>query len=358
MPSINDVAEKAGVSTATVSRTFRSPGLLNTQTHDRVIEAARLLNYKPRRSAAAAVTSVARYKPSLVAIDSIGFQFFSAEPSDVLPSNNFYGPVLAGAEAEAARHGFHLLIHTTNRHALTRQMPRMIEEKAIGGMLLVGTADPDVLSAFTGHIPHLVLVDNRDTTGTYESVVSDGFGGAYAATRYLLELGHKNIEFFCNEPRVSTFNDRWRGFLCAQIEAGLMLSADASTFGVGVPEAEMEGPLIARLSRSDRPTALLAANDKHAFMLLNACRKMGLSVPGDLSVIGFDDVAFSAHVHPPLTTVQVNTEFMGRLAVRRLLAAMVRPEANEEPRAEEPPVCNEVPVSLIIRQTCGSPKAT
>ena len=365
MPSISDVAQKAGVSTATVSRTFRSPGLLNSQTHQRVMEAARSLNYKPRRSSASIEKDAARHAPPLAASNAIGFQFFSAEPSDSLFSNSFYGRILAGAQAEASRHGFHLLIHTTDRHTLTRQMPRMIEEKTIGGMLLVGTADPDVLSAFTGHIPHLILVDNRDATGTYESVISDGFGGAYTATRHLLDLGHRNIAFFCGEPHITTFADRKRGFLCAQIEAGIFPASDA-VFGEGANDAALEAHLLNRLSRPNPPTALLAANDHHAFIVLRACRQLGLSVPGDLSIVGFDNVPFSAHVDPPLTTVRVDTPFMGRLAVRRLLASLATSaqaqvhEAGEEAtepltaaRALEPPVCSEVPVSLIVRQSSG-----
>ena len=355
MPSISDVAEKAGVSTATVSRTFRSPNLLNTQTHERVMEAARSLNYQPRRSSASVEKEAAR-RSSVRAADAIGFQFFSAEAHDTLFSNSFYGRILAGAQAEASRHGFHLLVHTTNRHALLKQMPRMVEEKTIGGMLLVGTADPDVLAAFTGHIPHLVLVDNRDTTGNHESVISDGFGGAYAATRHLLDLGHTNLGFVCNDPGVTTFTDRIRGFLCAQMEAGICPPIDA-VFGQSTTDADLENAIADRLLRPDRPTALVAANDNHAFRVLDVCRKLLFSVPGDLSIVGFDDIPFSRHLTPALSTVTVDTYFMGVLAVRHLLARIAygeeAGEINEESRRIHPPVCSMVPVSFAARQSSG-----
>ncbi len=344
MSNIHEVARQAGVSAATVSRTFSAPNLLNEHTQKRVLEVARRLNYQPRSLRVAGTRGASRSRS--VSINAIGFQFFAAAPTDTLQTNTFYAPMLAGALAEASDLGLHLLLHTTDRHSLAQEAPRMIVEQTVDGMLLVGTAEPAILARFAQHVPHIVLLDNHDETGEYESVISDGFGGAFRATHYLLELGHRRI-CFLSEPGVATFQDRLRGYRCALLEAGIGLDPNLVVMG-NSPE-EIARLVTQRLSHTDAPTALLSANDYSAYCTMRACREMGLQVPRDLSVIGFDDIPFSAHTDVPLTTVRVNKEFMGRLAVCRLQTRM---KAGLEASRSQPPVGNLVPVALIIRDSC------
>ena len=351
MANIRDVARAAGVSPATVSRTFATPNLINAQTHKRVIEIARQLNYRPPRLRSAKGDIGLRTASSTVsARDAIGFQFFSAVPGDKLASNTFYAPVFAGAMEEASMQGLHLLVHTTSRHAFSLEVPRMVQEQAIGGMLLVGTADPEILAKFAEHVPNIVLVDNRDETGIYESVISDGFGGAYAATHHLLDLGHRHIGFYLSEQGITTFQDRLRGYRCALMEAGIVPDQRFLMIGEGTDD-QRKNQICAYLASKVRPTALIAANDHNALQVLNACRLMDLTVPDDLSLIGFDDIELSRHANPPLTTVRVAKEQMGRLAVRRLYAHLNGESASS---LTERPVRHEIPVRLIIRDSCRS----
>ncbi len=229
----------------------------------------------------------------------------------------------------------------------------MIVERAVGGMLLVGTAEAAILEMFARHVPQIVLLDNRDETGNYESVLSDGFGGAYAAVTYLLELGHRRIGFFVTEPQVTTFTDRLRGYRSALFESGI--TPDKSLLASGQSEFESEKALVQMLHSPLRPTALICVNDKHALDAVRVCRELELKIPEDLSLIGFDDVPFAAHMHPQLTTVRVNKEFMGRLAVRRLHERMQHALTNKCP---EPAVSVHVPVSLIFRASCISPRVS
>jgi DNA-binding LacI/PurR family transcriptional regulator len=342
MASITDVAKIAGVSTATVSRTFNTPALINAQTQKRVLEAARQLNYQPRRARLPTVSD----KTSASVLEYIGFQFFAAEPSDALLSNNFYASVLAGVQAEAAAFALHLLLHTTDRHSLSQEIPKMILHRAVGGILLVGTTDPAILATFAQHIPKIVLVDNRDETNMYESVISDGFGGAYAATRYLLELGHRHIGFFLGEPNVPTFQDRLHGYRCAQLDAGILPDPAAVISGALV--GEREAKLGSMLCSSQSPTALIAANDDYAFVAMRVCREVSRRIPEDISLIGFDDLPHCTETYPALTTVRVDREYMGRLSVRRLYARL---HAGNTTRLQ-PSICNQIPVSLIVRQSC------
>lgn len=342
MATIHDVAQKAGVSVASVSRTFSSPELMNDQTRARVLEAARLLDYRPRQRRTALQASGVNSVNSC-----IGFQFFAADATDNLHSNDFYSAMLAGAQAEASALGLYLMVDTTDRHTMSQELPRMVQEQAVGGMLLVGTEEPAVLNAFARRIPQIVLLDNRDETGRFESIVSDGFGGAYAAAQYLLQIGHRRIGFLVTEPEVTSFTDRIRGYRAALSEAGVV--PDPACLAAGRTERESMQALKALLRSPNPPTALMAANDHYALDVVRLSRELGVKIPEQLSLVGFDDIPFTTHVDPPLTTVRVNKEFMGRLAVRRLYARMQQALAEDE---TEPAVVTLVPVSLIIRDSC------
>lgn len=342
--SIREVAKQAGVSTATVSRAFNTPELISAPTHKRVLEAAALLGYRPLRVRGRKAVGAAFASSAVESF--IGFQFFGASAADPLQANAFYAPVLAGAQVEAASQGMHLLAHTTDRHQLTQELPKMVREQTVAGMLLVGTADPEILSMFLERVPQIVLVDHRDPTGRHDCILTNGLAGAMDATHYLFALGHRRIAFLRDDPSAPSFQDRLRGFVCAHFESGravdprLVLTASEDEV-VGVLEALWKSP--------ERPTALFAANDHQAYIVMQACRALGLRIPEDLSLVGFDDIAFSAQTWPPLTTVRVQKEQLGRLAVRRL---QDRLQAGDNSPEAMPPMTIEAPVSLITRQSC------
>ncbi|MGI4789798.1 MAG: LacI family DNA-binding transcriptional regulator [Janthinobacterium lividum] len=345
MNSIREVAKQAGVSTATVSRAFNTPELISALTHKRVLETADRLNYRPLR---------ARQRPAAISTNSvptdesfIGFQFFGASPNDLLQANAFYAPLLAGAQIAAAERGMHLLVHTTDRHQLAQQLPKMVREQTVNGMLLVGTADPEILAVFLERVPQIVLVDHRDPTCKHDCIISDGLGGAMEATKYLFELGHERIAFLRDDASAASFQDRLRGFVCAHFEAGR--TVDPRLIVTASSEENIPSALHDLLASTDRPTALLAANDRQALAVMQVCRTLGLGIPEELSLIGFDDIDFSAHTWPPLTTVRVPKEQIGRLAVTRLQERLRTPDNSLE---AVPPITLEVPVSLIVRQSC------
>lgn len=343
MNNIREVAKQAGVSTATVSRAFNTPELISAHTHKRVLEAADLLGYRPLRARGRKAMGA-----SLPAMSEsfIGFQFFGASAADSLQANSFYAPVLAGAQIEAASQGMYLLAHTTDRYQLTQALPKMIHEQTVAGMLLVGTADPEILSMFLKRVPQIVLVDHRDPTGRHDCILTNGLAGAMDAVHYLFALGHRRIAFLRDDTYAPTFQDRLRGFVCAHFEAGR--AADPRLILTAL-EDEVLGVLDTLWKSPERPTALLAANDHQAYAVMQACRTMGLRIPEDLSLIGFDDIQFSAQTWPPLTTVRVEKEQLGRLAVRRLQDRLQAPDNSPEAM---PPVTIEAPVSLITRQSC------
>lgn len=361
MASIRDVAQKAGVSPTTVSRTFRSPDLLTEQTRHNVLDAAKQLGYRPRGfDPAKGTISPKRLRhPIDSASDSIGFLFFANIPEQLSNPHLFYAPVLAGAQREAAALGLHLLVHTTDLNSPNDPPPLMTVERAVSGLLLVGAVERDVVERFRADIDHVVLVDNRDDTGTYESVASDGFSGGLAAVRHLIDLGHRRIGFVTARQGATTFQDRLRGYWCSLLEAGI--TPDMSLlFQPPVGEREDSGlrqvtdRLLNRLRQPDPPTAILAANDSYAARLQRVLQREGYRIPEDISLVGFDDSLPAMESEPPLTTVRVDREAMGRFAVRRLQAQLHPDSVDRQfvlPRAQ-----HRLPVSLIVRESSAPPR--
>ena len=344
MSNIQEVAKHAGVSTATVSRTFSTPELLSDETRERVLEVADRLNYRPRRRISKSHQESGR---TTEVSDCLGFLFFASE-TDENQINEFYASVLVGAQEEAGNLGMHLIVKTLPRYETPLEMPKMSRDQTVAGTLLVGAAPEAVLNAFADQLAVSVLVDNQCAGCGLDSIASDGFGGMYEAARYLINLGHRKIGFVLNEPTAPSFKDRLRGYLCALFDAGItpnpdwILAAD--------PKQVVEPLLTGMLAGPDRPTAILAANDMNAFSVMKACREAGLAIPDDISVIGFDDIPFSVHTYPPLTTMRVDKQYLGRLAVRQLHQRIQQGANGTQP--SDPPILISVPVSLERRGSC------
>lgn len=343
--NIEEVAKLAGVSTATVSRTFRTPDLLSQKTRRHVLDVAARLNYQPRQRTA----NLSREFFTEEVSQAFGFLFFASD-QDGSQVSEFYIPMMMAAQAEAGLHGIHLILRTASRFDVPMEMPKMFQEQSVTGMLLVGAALPKVMEAYEPFLPVSVVVDNRDAAGRHDCILSDGFGGISAVTRYLIGLGHRRIAFVQDEPTAPSFRDRQHGYLCALWDAGITPRPE---WVVATPRhAVLEPYLKSLLLSEDRPTALVCANDRNAFAALTACRALGLSVPDDISVAGFDNTGASVHSHPPLTTVEVNKEQMGRLAVRQLLARIGKIRSGS---VALPATNFVIPVELVKRASCAPP---
>lgn len=337
---------EAGVSASTVSRTFNTPHLINQKTKQRVLEVAKRMNYRPPRSRPAPASSEIGQDARTAPV--IGFQFFSEWAADTLQGNAFYSHVLAGALAEASDLGIRLMLSTSQRHDPTAPLPSMVEDETVAGLLLVGVADKQITDRFTNRVGNIVFVDHRDPGSRHDSVLSDNFGGAQTATEHLFRLGHRRVAFLTSEDQPDSFTERLNGFICAHFAA--KIPVDPSLI-VAKPHGDEDptGVVKALLSRPDRPTAIVAANDDHAFTVMRVAHYLRMSIPADISVVGFDDLQFSAKSIPPLTSMRVQTEMLGRLGVRRLFAKIA--DSSDPTRANLPSV-SLVPVQFIERQSC------
>jgi LacI family transcriptional regulator len=194
----------------------------------------------------------------------------------------------------------------------------------------------------------IVAIDPHTGRADVPTVESDSFGGARNATAFLIGLGHRRIAYVAGRPDLRSSNLRDAGYRRALAEAGIPF--DPSLVAVGRYEhdtvREVAHPL---LSRPDRPTAVFAANDISAIAVMEVAAELGLDVPRDLSVIGFDDVPEASQASPPLTTVRQPMQSLGAAAADLLIALM----GGESPER----IHLRLPTRLVRRATTAAPPA-
>lgn len=305
-PTIVDVAREAGVSIKTVSRVLNhEPGVHET-TRDQVLKVVEALRYRPKQSA----RSLAGGRSFL-----IGLLYYD-------PSAIFVGSVQQGATLRCRELGYHLVVESLHNDApdLRQQIDRMVMALRPDGMILTPPLcdNPEVLAALRENgTPCVLMSPERDLRGV-PSVRMDDVHAAEEITNLLLSLGHQRIAFIKGPPDQSASAARYQGFVNALRAHGLepdpeLLQPGAFTFESGREAAHQ------LLSRRQRPTAVFASNDDMALGVLAAAQRLGLAVPNELSVAGFDDSPTAALVWPPLTTVRQPVAEMARMAVEMLV---------------------------------------
>lgn len=311
-PTIVDVAREAGVSIKTVSRVLNHEPGVHESTREQVLKVVEALRYRPKQSA----RSLAGGRSFL-----IGLLYYD-------PSASFVGSVQQGATLRCRELGYHLVVESLHNDApdLRQQIDRMVMALRPDGMILTPPLcdNPEVLSALRENgTPCVLMSPERDLKGM-PSVRMDDVHAAEEITNLLLSLGHRRIAFIKGPPDQSASGLRYQGFLNAlhahDIEPDPeLIQPGAFTFASGRDAAHQ------LLSRRQRPTAVFASNDDMALGVLAAAQRLGLPVPGELSVAGFDDSPTAALVWPPLTTVRQPVAEMARTAVE-MLVSLQRPD--------------------------------
>ncbi|MPZ82695.1 MAG: LacI family DNA-binding transcriptional regulator [Actinophytocola sp.] len=309
--SITDVARQAGVTPAVVSRVLNAdPKLqIRAETRDRVLAAARELDYTPSHAARALRHSRA---------GALGLAVHDM-------ANPLYGEIILGAQKAAADAGFVLLLADIDGLARGDDtFHRVVYGGAIDGLLLqrAGTAsDRTIIGTASARIP-TVLLNDRSTT--LASVALDDLAGSRMATQHLLDLGHTRIAHL-KIGGTQRSGNRVRGWRDALARAGLTPNPSWLVAGGHTVESGLAG-MRSLLSRRPLPTAVVVGNVLAAIGALTAAREAGLDVPGRLSVVAFHDVLYAAHLTPALTAVAMPLRELGAAAVTLL---MERLEGNE-----------------------------
>jgi LacI family transcriptional regulator len=319
--TIGDVARASKTSVSTVSLVLRSKPGIGLDTRRRVLEAARALGYR-RQSPAAVSSGQATLNIGLILRAR-------ARTRDVaMPVvNPFYSWVVAGIDAAGRQQRLNLLYASlpVDQENRPLDLPRHLLDQTLDGVLLVGAFDDETIDEIAaGRSAPVVLVDAPARSHQYDAVVSDNEGGAYAAVKHLIGLGHRHIALVAPHPQADpVFSQRRDGYLRAVREHGLEAYA---TDEARTPE-EVAAAVAPLLRRQPEITALFGSNDTVAIAALRGAQAMGRRVPDDLSVIGFDDIEISGQTAPPLTTMAVDKLSMGILGVQLLSHRLAWPDA-------------------------------
>jgi DNA-binding LacI/PurR family transcriptional regulator len=325
----HDVAAHAGVSQATVSLVLGgNPRARVAQgTRERVVRAARDLGYRPNIVA----RSLVRGRSYTIGV--------------VVPelSNPFFLDVVAGVQRVATEAGYAVLLCDARQTSPGRHLDAL-RGRQVDGIIIDAVGLESLPADALGDL-EAVLVD--EPAERWPGVASDALGAGRTAAEHLLALGHRRIAFIGPATDVHTFRMRERGFILRLREAGISLPSDwlrRGEPGIAPGQAAMK----ALLGLRDRPTAVFCANDLLALGALKSCLSSGVSVPGQMSLMGCDDIELARVVTPELSTVAVPARELGARAARLLLRRLEKPD--EAARAQKP-----LPVRLMARGTTAPP---
>lgn len=337
MATVIDVAARAGVSIAVVSRVLSGDDRLRVrdETRQRVLDAASALNYTPNHAARALAQSKAHI---------LGLAVHDA-------SNPLYSPIIAGAQAAAAERGYALMLADVEALARDDQLfRRLVSSGSVDGIILQRAAtqsDELVERIASARIP-IVLMNETSERPEVSSVAVDDEEGAYVATRHLIAEGHRRIAHLQVDGPASRDAARSRGWERALREAGLAVEPSLRVPGGHLSEQGYRAMHVL-LERQTSFTAVFAANPLVAIGALRACADAGVSVPDDLAMISLHDLELADFLTPRLTTVRLPLFDMGRRAVELALDHLDNSTSQHELVTTEDPV-------LVVRESTAAPR--
>jgi LacI family transcriptional regulator len=305
-----DIARASGVSLTAVSLALSDKPGVSQETRTRVLEIARSLGYRFKTPA---------YTAPLKSIHTVGL-LVKSDPADDPQANQFYSYIIAGIETTCRQMGIQLMFANlpVDEGNFPVEYPSLLETGDIDAILLAGVYVDDTLSRMIDRrgCP-VVLIDSYCDTRIYNAILSDNFQGAYQATEYLIGKGHRQIGFLgASDDAFPSFRDRRKGYRKALADYGISSEyfADSPVARSNVAQAAVE-----LIQQHGQISGLVCVNDDVAISAMNALIKQGIQIPQDLSIIGFDDIYIAESVVPALTTMRVNKQSMGRLAVQLLV---------------------------------------
>lgn len=330
--SIKDIARAAGVSHSTVSRALADSPLVKEETRQRICHLAREMGYSPSAIARGLVTKRTR---------TIGLVVTTiADP--------FVAEVVRGIEETALDRGYNIVLCNSNAEP-QRELAAVntLREKRVDGIIVSASRVGDLYLPMLVETGVPIVLVNNEHSGSYAySVVTDDEAGGRLATEYLLDLGHTRIAYISGPELSSTSANRLRGYEQALKSRGLMPDPQWIVSGNGSARGGEEG-MARLLSLANPPSAVFCYNDVTAIGALLAARRLGRNVPAQVSVIGYDDIAFAAYTNPALTTVEQRKYEMGSLAMQMMLDLLGGALSVKNVL---------LPARLVVRESCALPE--
>ncbi|MCP4414144.1 MAG: LacI family transcriptional regulator [Gammaproteobacteria bacterium] len=326
--TIDEIATIAKVSKSTVSKALNNRADIGKETKKRILEIARQHEFIPHPFGKGLKSKIT---------ENIGVIFCR----EVLPisANPFYSRVLEGVEAETAINNRNLMLQFGTEGRI-KDVPKMIRERQIDGVILIGNMTFDFIDLIKSKNIPLVLIDPQFETDSCSQIVMDNEHGAFLAIQYLIKMGHRRIGFISGDINRLSFKQRYSGYIKAMKQYSLDIDNDLIATGGMENGYEYTKKL---LSAEEPPTAIFSTNDTNAHFGYKAARDLGLKIPEDISFIGFDDIDMSHMISPPLTTIKAYKEELGSIAVRVLLKKIEKSEIRNH--------TNIIPVRLVERDS-------
>lgn len=326
---MRDVAERAGVSVTTVSHVINETRVVSPESRQRVAAAMDELGYQPN-ALARSLRRKETYTLGVIVPDS-------ADP--------FFAEIVRGIEDTSFQRGYTITLCNSDSD-LDKELlyTNALTEKQVDGILFLaagGKSTEHIHSLHKRRMP-LVVVDRQTQNMTLDSVQIDNAWGGWAATRHLVELGHRRIGCITGPSDLTLSAERVTGYRRALQEG--RLSVDERLIVKGDFQYE-SGYQAAHyfLAMADPPTAIFACNDLMAVGLVSAAQALGRRIPADLAVVGFDDVRLASFINPPLTTIAQPKYDIGRIATTMLLERISNPDMSPRQRT--------LKTELIVRRS-------
>lgn len=318
MTTIKDIAKAAGVSVTTVSRALNGYSDVNEQTRRKIMGVAKELKYSPNTLARSLVMNKSK---------TIGLLVSGLNRGSV--KDNFTFEVLSGINDYVSETDYDLvLFSTTSVKQREKTYSQLCKERRVDGVIMQGmrTDDPYLQEVVQSDIP-CVLIDIPIDTETVGYITTDNKLGAKKAVEHLLRLGHREIAMINGHEFAFVSQQRLQGYKEALEAAGIRFDENRMVNGEFSEEAAEQAAL-KLLERDSNITAIFCASDLMALGVLKAAKRLRLQIPGQLSIVGYDDIMLSSYVSPPLTTIAQDKFQMGFVAAKMLVNTL---EGKEEP---------------------------
>ncbi|MFZ5986597.1 MAG: LacI family DNA-binding transcriptional regulator [Bacillota bacterium] len=333
--TMEDIAKKLGITKNTVSLALRNMPGINEKTRELIFETAKKNGYNYKKKG----YNTTKEK------DSISKNICLMLSDDTRNSVGFFSFIQYGIESEAKKNHLNTILYCFDENKKF-EPPVCIKDDIISGIITLGRVTRKTIESITRLNLPLVIVDHffDDIKASY--ILSDNVSGGYIATEYLIKSGHRDIGFFGNVFSSTSFYDRYLGYLKALGQYKIPVNPSFSIMDDSMADLLNNGlELVVKAMRkiTKLPTAMFCCNDIEAIAILKALSAMGMNVPDDISIVGFDNIESSKSVTPELTTMHISKELMGERAVKKLISKM-----NEEEYPEEKIL---LPAHLVERQS-------
>lgn len=336
--NITAVANRAGVSTATVSRVMNGTANVSPATAERVREAVEALNFYPDVNARA--------------LGSGRSGLYGLIISDI--TNPYFPELVKAFEDIAVEHGQDVLIANTDYDPKRMEtcVVRMLQRKVDGVAIMTSEMEEALIETFAQRQIPTIFMDTKTGVPSASTVSVDYPGGIAQAMEYLFQLGHRDIAFISGPLGLSSAQARAEAFRAALRHHGISVRRG----WLQESDHRVEGghhAMMRILESGDIPTAVLGSNDLTAMGAMGAIHEKGLTIPGDISVVGFDDIELSAYTRPALTTVHVPRRELASTAFRVLFRGRDESLSNSRPRHR-----HVIKTKLVVRQSTGEARTS